>query len=127
MSGTSPSLWRTFRARALRLLAVGIAKIYNVDACGITDTAPSNTMSRGTVQIGNKGTYGEVRPDSVYNVRLSNIVCNSKGAVIVAGYLSDSEITDVTNNNPSCEAIAVHREDGLKNVRTSNIKTLSKE
>lgn len=111
----------------LRLLAVGIAKIYNVDACGITDTAPSNTMSRGTVQIGNKGTYGEVHPDSVYNVRLSNIVCNSRGAVIVAGYLSDSEITDVTNNNPSCEAIAVHREDGLKNVRTSNIKTLSKE
>ena len=105
----------------LRLLAVGIAKIYNIDACGITDTAPANTLSRGTVQIGNKGTYGEVRPDSVYRVRLSDVVCNSKGAIIVAGYLSDSEITKVKNCNPSCETVAVLREGGLKNVRIDQI------
>ena len=107
----------------LRLLAVGIAKVYNVDACGITDTAPTGAQSRGTVQIGNKGTYGEVRPDSIFGVKLSDVVCNSRGAIIVAGYLSDSEITGVKNCNPSCEAIAVHRDGGLKNVRMSNIET----
>lgn len=110
----------------LRILAVGIAKIHDLDVCGIIDTADDGAECRGTVQIGNKGTYGEVRPDSVYNVRLADVVCNSKGAIIVAGYLSDSEISDVTNRNPSCEAIAVHREGGLRNVVTRNIKTLSK-
>ena len=100
----------------VRLLPA-MASIYNVVIDGVIDTRLNWDLDRGaTLLLGDGGTYGENLPDSMRNVTVSNLICNSYRAVMVAGYLADSVISNVVNRNPACEAITVKRENGLRNV-----------
>lgn len=99
------------------------SKIYNVVIDGVIDTAPSNTVSAATILLGDLGCYGENRPDSMRNISISNVICNSKDAVSVEGFLTDSVITNVINRNPNCNAVRVLREGGLKNVAMNSLVT----
>lgn len=109
----------------VRLLPA-MTQIYNVVIDGVIDTAPNCHASMGTLLLGDPGDYGENQPDSMKNISISNIVCNSSRAINVEGFLTDSVITNVVNRNPDCPAISVLRETGLKNVATANIVTVSK-
>ena len=106
----------------VRLLACD-TKIWNVDIDGVIDSPPENLKHSSTIFIGEKkdSLYGKILPGSVSNVSISNVICCSKKAIYVAGYLSDSVISNVVNKNPDCPTIGVYREDGLVNVKTSNI------
>ena len=104
----------------VRLLPV-MTTIYNVVIDGIIDTSTEICDHGGTVLLGDGGTYGENMPDSLCGITVSNVICNSKRAVRVQGYLTDSVISGIVNHNPNCKALEVDRENGLKNVSVSNL------
>lgn len=104
----------------VRLLPA-LANIYNIVIDGIVDDSNDCTAAAGTLLLGDMGNYGENKPDSMRNVTISNIICNSNNAVSLQGFLTDSVISNVVNKNPNCSALTVTREDGMNNVSTFNI------
>lgn len=109
----------------LRLLPANTC-IYNVTVDGITDTAPDDNRPAGTVLLGDSGIYGTNRPDSMRNISISNVVCNSLTAITVGGYICDSAISNITNKNPDCETVRVERPDGMKNVAMGTVLPATK-
>lgn len=102
-------------------------RIYNIVADGIIDTSPVEHKVTASVLLGEADTgYGVNRFDGLANISLSNVVCNSNQAIIVSGYLKDSVISNVINNNPDCPIITVDRENGMKNVIINNLCTVAK-
>jgi hypothetical protein len=91
---------------------------------GVIDDATDCNAAGGTVLLGDGGGYGENYPDSMRCVTVSNIVCNSRSAIAMQGFLTDSTICNVINRNPDCPVLDVSRENGLKNVVTSNLVTV---
>ena len=108
----------------VRLLPA-LTSIYNVVIDGVIDTQTDCNASAGTLLLGEVGFFGENLPDSMRNVTISNVVCNSKNAIVVEGFLTDSVITNVVNRNLDCPPITVVRENGLRNVVTSNLISAS--
>ena len=108
----------------IRLLPA-LASIYNVVIDGVIDTQTDCKASAGTLLLGDSGFYGKNLPDSMRNISISNVICNSENAIIVEGYLTNSVITNVINRNPDCPAIAVVRENGLHNVATGSLVSAS--
>lgn len=104
----------------IRLLPVA-ATIYNVVIDGVIDTQTDPAASAGTLLLGDGDGYGKNERNSIKNIAISNVVCHSRAAVIVEGYLADSVIANVVNRNPHCAPLTVCREDGLTNVVTSNL------
>jgi hypothetical protein len=110
----------------VRLLPVR-TKIYNVLIDGIIDDRAHGAQHFGTILLGaGDGNYGVNIPDSMSNITVSNVISHAKSAISVSGYLRDSVITNVVNNNPDCEAITVDRENGMINVAVSNVITVGK-
>ena len=112
----------SYLCHTVRLLPA-MANIYNVVIDGVIDTSPRCYATSSTVLLGDGGTYGENHPDSMRNITVSNVVCNSQHAVWVRGFLTDSVITNVVNRNPGCDAVGVTHENGLNNVTISNVVT----
>lgn len=111
----------------IRLLPVN-ARIWNIVIDGVIDTSPDGFRANGVLLLGEHDFYyGENSKDSMRNVTISNVICDSKRAIIVPGYLSDSIICNVINKNPDCPVIEVERKDGLKNVRVTNLCTVGQQ
>jgi len=108
----------------VRLLPAG-ARIYNVILDGIIDTSEDCRAAGGTLLLGDLDSYGKNFPDSMKNITVSNILCNSRTAIDLQGYLTDSVISNVINRNPDCPVLTVKRENGMKNVLTANLITSS--
>lgn len=109
----------------VRLLPAN-AKIWNVVVDGIIDTSPVVHDHGGVVLLGEPdGAYGKNYQDGLRFITISNVICGSKRAVRVAGFLRDSVICNVVNRNPGCNALIVDREDGVRNVQTYNLVTIS--
>ena len=105
----------------IRLLPA-MASVYNVVIDGIIDTQPNQALNGGTLLLGcADAAYGKNERDGMRNITVSNVICNSRRAVIIAGFLTDSVITNIVNRNPECETITVDRENGLNNVSISNV------
>ena len=96
---------------------------YTID--GVTDNATDCNAAQGILLLGDGGNYGANQPDSMQNIAISNIICNSRIGITVAGFLTDSVIDNVKSLNPSSPAIVVRRENGMKNVSTHNISSAS--
>ena len=106
----------------IRLLPA-MASVYNVVIDGIIDTQPNQALTYGgTLLLGSAdAAYGKNERDGMRNITVSNVICNSRRAVEIAGFLTDSVITNIVNRNPKCETITIHRENGLNNVSISNV------
>ncbi len=105
----------------IRLLPA-MASVYNVVIDGIIDTQPNQLNYGGTLLLGcADAAYGKNERDGMRNITVSNVICNSRRAVNIAGFLTDSAITNIVNRNPECETITVDRENGLNNVSISNV------
>ena len=105
----------------IRLLPA-MASVYNVVIDGIIDTQPNQLNYGGTLLLGcADAAYGKNERDGMKNITVSNVICNSRRAVNIAGFLTDSVITNIVNRNPECETITVDRENGLNNVSISNV------
>lgn len=97
------------------------AKIWNVIADGIIDTAPEDVMHMGGFTLGEKDTsYGKNPKDGLCNILISNVICNCTTAISVGGYLSNSKILNIINKKDASSLITVDREDGLTNVQILN-------
>ena len=111
---------KSYLCWVVRLLPA-MTNIYNIVIDGIIDTASDCNSNFGTMLLGDPGIYGENLPDSMRNITISNVICNSRTAVTIDGYMTDSVITNVINKNPECTAVKVSRADGVKRVLMSNI------
>ena len=102
-------------------------RIYNVVIDGVIDTSPEGFRAGGVLLLGDGGDYGENFTDGMRFITVSNVICDSREAVIVGGYLRDSSITNIVNRNPDCPVIHVHHRDGMVNVAVSALTTVGKE
>ena len=110
----------------VRLLPA-MASVYNVVIDGVIDTSEAPKEHGGTILLGESSHYGENRPNDMRNVTVSNVICNSKRAVYVKGFLNDAVISNIVNQNPACETVTVVRENGLRNVTVSNAITVQQK
>ena len=104
------------------MLPANGARIYNIVVDGLIDTAPADCRDSGGIKLGcGDGEYGVSTPEGLSNIAISNCVFNGERAIFVEGFLVNSTISNVINNNPDCPVIEVRRIDGMKNTLTSNI------
>jgi len=105
----------------IRLLPAN-SYIWNVVIDGVIDNSPEGFRAGGVLLLGcGDGGYGVNLPDSMRNITISNVICDSSRAIIVQGFLADSVISNVINRNPDCPVIDVQRPGGLKHVLTANL------
>ncbi len=105
----------------VRLLPVN-TQIRNVVIDGVIDTSPDTVNNTGGILLGALDfNYGENLRDGMKNITVSNVICNSKEAVTVEGYVCDSVISNVVSRNPKNPAIVIKRENGLINTETSGL------
>lgn len=105
----------------IRLLPA-FTSIYNVVIDGVIDTAPSFTSSNCTLLLGEAdGMWGKNTPDSMRNITISNIVCRSRDAVKLSGFITNSTFANIVNSNPDCPVIRVDRKGGMKNCAMSSL------
>ena len=101
----------------LRLLPAN-TKIYNIVIDGLIDSRPAGHPNGGTLLLGDGGGYGANRPESMSGITISNVICSSRTAITLGGYLKDSVISNVVNRNPKTPVLRVERENGMDNVIT---------
>lgn len=105
----------------IRLLAAN-TRIWNVVIDGVIDTAPEEIEHAGTLLLGEGDSgYGKNHPDSISKIAVSNMICAGQRAITVAGYLSDSAISNVVDRRGLGPVVHVERENALKNVCLSNL------
>lgn len=100
----------------IRLLPA-MTHIYNIVIDGVVDT--NSRISNAAILLGDGGGYAENLSDGMRNITISNVISNGAFAINVAGFLSDSVITNIINKNPAGEIIG-SGENGQNNVLISN-------
>lgn len=111
----------------IRLLPVH-SRIRNVVVDGVIDISPEGFRAGGVFLLGEPDSgYGENEPGGMSNITISNVICDSKEAILVEGFMQDSIISNIINRNPDCPVIRVKRKDGLKNVMLTSLTTVGKD
>lgn len=104
----------------VRLLNASGIKIYRVTIDGVTDTSPEDVVDRATIRIGDANpAWGGVTPlGDTHGIIITNIQSQSRQAVLIAGSLTDSIISNVINYNSSVQGVGFESgEENVKNVR----------
>ena len=111
----------------IRLLPAN-TKIYNVVIENVLESRPSlpSHPHGGTLLLGDGGDYGDNQPESMCGITISNVVCNSNAAVVLAGYMKDSVLSNIVNRNPKSKVLYVDRPDGMTNVQTYGLVSAEK-
>ena len=107
----------------VRFLNTGGIKIYNVILDGVIDSSNTIGHNRATVKIGdNNPAWGGVTPlGDTFGLHISNINSYSRRAILIAGSLQDSTISNVINFNPETAPVTYESgEQYVKNVQISN-------
>ena len=106
-------------------------KMYNITLDGVIDTSPAGHSNRATVKIGdsNKNWGGPTPLGDTWGFHISNIHSRSKYAILVAGSLQDSTITNVVNSNPDNKEVVTctSGKENMRNVHTSNLLNVSEK
>ena len=111
----------------VRLLPAN-TRIWNVVIDGVVDTSSDDLNNFGCIMLGTADMgYGENTVDGMKNIAISNVISNSREAIVVGGYISDSVISNVINRNEESPCISVRRENGLINVQTANLCSAGKD
>ncbi len=110
----------------VRLLPVN-SHIENVVIDGVIDTSP-NPQSGITILLGEgDSSYGVNLRDGMRRITLTNVISNSRHAVEVAGYLSDSVIANVIGRHADQPVVHVAREDGMVSVSIAGLLVCREE
>ena len=106
----------------VRVLNASGIKIYRVTIDGVIDTSPEGVVDRATIRIGDSNpAWGGVTPLGDTNgLIVTNVQSQSRHAVLIAGSLTNSIISNVVNYNP--EVSGVSFESGVENVKNVTIK-----
>lgn len=111
----------------VRLLPVN-TKIWNVIIDGVVDTSSDSINNFGCIMLGTADEgYGKNDIDGMKNIAVTNVISNSQESVVIAGYISDSVISNVINRNPACPCISIRRENGMINVQISALCSAGSE
>lgn len=110
----------SFLCFVIRLLPVD-AHIHSVVIDNVVDTCPDDHRPGGTILLGDSDLYGTVPKDGLSNISISNVICNSKAAICLQGYLKDSVICNVINRNQDAPTLAISRDNAAENVKTINL------
>ena len=115
----------------IRLLNNFGIKIYNIKIenvkLDLSKLKNNNAMGGAAIRIGDaKEAWGGVTPlGDTYNITIRNIDSNAPKAILIAGSLANSEISNVTNRNKSCQPVECSSGDeNMKNVKISDIKNI---
>jgi hypothetical protein len=115
----------------IRFLNTLGVKMYNITLDGVIDTSPAGHTNCATVKIGdsNKNWGGPTPLGDTYGFHISNIHSRSKYAILVAGSLQDSAITNVVNSNPDNKEVVTctSGKENMRNVHTSNLLNVSEK
>ncbi len=104
----------------VRLLPI-YSSIYNVVIDGIVDSAPPGQPNGCALLLGElDGAYGKNLPDSMRNIMISNVSSGGLHAINIAGYLTDSVITNVIYRGNLYDGIKYGRPGCAKNVSITN-------
>ena len=111
----------------IRLLNNSGIRIYNVKIENIkvdTQKMPENNkMGGAAIRIGDTNkTWGGITPlGDTYNITIKNIDSDAPEAILIAGSLANSEISNVINRNKECSPIAyASGKENIKNVNITN-------
>ena len=107
----------------VRLLNASGIRIHHVTVDGVVDTSPEDGIrDRATIRIGDSNpAWGGVAPlGDTYGIVVTNVTSRSKAAVLIAGSLADSIISNILNLNPDCEAVTC--ESGKENVKNVQLR-----
>lgn len=97
-------------------------KIYNVVVNNVIDTCPREETHWCGFSIGEgDGGYGKNLPGSISKIAISDVILHANCGLEVGGYLSDSVLSNIVNTCEGKPVLTVHRENGLENVKTSNL------
>lgn len=99
----------------VRLLPV-MSHIRNVIIDGVVDNTPEHITHSTTIGLGGDAGYGEVLPDAMSQIIVSNVVCNGTRGILAGRGLHDSVISNVINRKKGAPAVS-----GIEN--TVNVKT----
>ncbi len=97
------------------------SSIYNVVIDGVVDSAPPEQPNGCALLLGEiDGAYGKNLPDSMRNIMISNVTSGGLHAINIAGYLTDSVISNVIYRGLSPDGIKYGRQGCAKSVSISN-------
>ncbi len=105
----------------IRFLNASGMKIHHVILDGVIDTSPQEIDDYVTIRIGDANPkWGGVTPlGDTYGFVITNIQSKSKSAIMIAGSLTDSIISNVINYNP--EVTGITYKSGIENVRNVQV------
>lgn len=104
----------------IRLLPV-MSKIWNVRIDGITDCVPDNAEHNhsGTILIGGDDNYGEILPNSMHNITISNVICNTPCGITVGKGFCNSSISNIINVKK--DSVLIRGKENMVNVKMENL------
>ncbi len=111
----------------VRFLNTGGIKMRNIILDGVVDTSPEGVCDYAAVRIGDANpAWGGVTPlGDTAGFRIVNILSRAAQAVLIAGSLADSIISDVINGNPDTEPVCCSSgEESLENVEIRSTLTV---
>jgi hypothetical protein len=113
-------------AHIVRLLNTSGIKMHDIAIDGVTDRAPAGRSCRAALKIGdNRERWGGVTPlGDTTRLTLRNISSHAQHAILIAGSLTDSTITDILHRGPAPEPVTL--ESGPSNIRNLTITNARK-
>jgi hypothetical protein len=110
----------------VRLLNTSGVKMHDILLDGVTDTSPAAKSCRAALKIGdNRARWGGVTPlGDTSRITVRNITSRAQHAILIAGSLNDSSISDVIHHGSAPEPVTL--ESGAKNLRDvtiTNVRT----
>ena len=105
----------------VRFLNTSGLRLHDVVLDGLTDTSPAEVRDRAAVKIGDSNPrWGGVTPlGDTGGIRLLNLTNRSQHAVLIAGSLVDSTISNVVHGGTAAEAVTM--ESGPQHIRNVTI------
>jgi polygalacturonase len=110
----------------VRLLNTSGVKMHDVLIENVTDTSPAGRSCRAALKIGDKrARWGGVTPlGDTSRITARNITSRAQFAILIAGSLSESSLSDVIDHGPAPEPVTL--ESGEKYIRDVAITNVRK-
>ena len=110
----------------VRFLNNGGVKLHHIQLENVMDTSPDDFHVKAAVKVGDTHYGGLAAPGDTYGLQISRIMSNAAHAILLAGPLTDSRISDVINFNKNGKAITrcAEGDTAYRNLFTTGISDL---
>jgi hypothetical protein len=111
----------------VRFLNTSGLRMHDILLDGLTDTSPTGAHGRATLKIGdNNPRWGGVTPlGDTSRITIRNITSRSQHAILIAGSLSDSTVSNVVHQGTAVEPVTLESgPQNLRNVTITNVHTV---